>query len=193
VNRIGLVIGLIYHNLSVHQTTDLNRIGYLYHILSLYHVHQTDPKGLKLPPLEQRQKRGYCKFHGNFVHNTSRCVVFRDSVQKTLDEGMLMFGDKPNQPMQVDTDPLKKVDYMYMEIAGMNMVEISEIDPIVANGPKVDVEMVTEGHKCAETMITEDQYEEKIQVVFPKAEEDLIDFLNICKISGFPSYVVSQM
>jgi len=87
--------------------------------------------GLKLPPLEQRQKRGYCKFHGNFGHDTSLCVVFRDSVQKALNKGSLKFGDKPNQPMQVDTDPLKKTDSMYLEIAGMNMVEISEINPIV--------------------------------------------------------------
>jgi len=90
------------------------------------------PKGLKLPPLEQRQKRRYCKFHDNFGHNTSRCVVFKDSMQKALDEGKLKLGDKPKQPMQVDVDHLKKVDSMYFEIAGMNMVEISEIDPIVA-------------------------------------------------------------
>jgi len=76
---------------------------------------------------------------------------------------------------------------MYLEIAGLNMVEISEIDHMVAtDGPKVDDEMVTEGHKCADTVTTEDQYEEKIQVVFPKAEEDLIHFLDRCKISGSP-------
>jgi len=46
--------------------------------------------------------------------------------------------------------------------------------------------MATKSQKCAETVISEDQYEEKIQVVFPKAEEDLIDFLNRCKISGSP-------
>ena len=145
------------------------------------------PKGLKLPPLEQRQKRGYCKFHSNFGHNTSRCVLYRDSVQKALDEGRLKFGEKPKPPMQVDDDPLKKANFMYLEIVGMNMVEISKIDPTVAtDGLKVDVEMAIEGHKCVDTVITEDQYEEKIQVVFPKAEEDLIDFLNKCKISGSP-------
>jgi len=44
--------------------------------------------------------------------------------------------------------------------------------------------MATKGHKCADTVIIQDQYEEKIQAVFPKADEDLIDFLNRCKISG---------
>jgi len=57
---------------------------------------------------------------------------------------------------------------------------------VLINAPKVDVKMVTEGRKCADTVIIEDQYEEKIQVVFPKVEEDLIDFLNRYKISGSP-------
>jgi len=145
------------------------------------------PKGLKLPHLEQRQKRGYCKFHGNFGHNTSRCVVFRDSKQKALDKHRLKFADKQKQTMQVEVDPLKKADSMYLEITGMNMVEITEIDLVITtDGLKIDVEMATEGHKCVDTIITEDQYQEKIQVVFPKAKEDLIDFLNRCKIYGSP-------
>jgi hypothetical protein len=49
---------------------------------------------MKLPPLEQRKKRGFCKFHGFLGHNLSRCTRFRDYVQKALDEGRLNFGDK---------------------------------------------------------------------------------------------------
>jgi len=56
-------------------------------------------KNLKLPPLKQRKKRGFCKFHGFLGHNLSRCTRFRDFVKKALDEGMLMFGDKSKQPM----------------------------------------------------------------------------------------------
>ena len=33
-------------------------------------------------------------------------------------------------------------------------------------------------------MVTEDQFVEKMEVAYPKAEEDLIDFLNRCKISN---------
>jgi hypothetical protein len=29
------------------------------------------PKDLKIPPLEQRQKRGFCKYHNLLGHNTS--------------------------------------------------------------------------------------------------------------------------
>jgi len=84
------------------------------------------PPNVKLPPLEQRKKRGFCKFHGFLGHNLSRCTRFRDSVQKALDEGRLKFGDKAKQPMQVDADPMKKSDSMYAEIIGINMVDIVE-------------------------------------------------------------------
>jgi len=52
------------------------------------------PKGLKLPPLKQRQTRGFCKFHGFLGHNTSCCGFFKDSMQNVLDEGRLKFEDK---------------------------------------------------------------------------------------------------
>jgi len=45
-------------------------------------------------------------------------------VQKALNEGRLKFGDKPKQPMQVDTNPSVRSDSMYLEVAGLNMVEI---------------------------------------------------------------------
>jgi len=65
------------------------------------------------------------------------------------------------------------------------MVEISEIEPVMATKSlRVGVEMATEGHNCVDAMVTEDQYAEQIKMVFPKAEEDLIDFLNRCKIFG---------
>ena len=57
------------------------------------------PKNLMIPPLEQRKKRGFCKFYGLLGHNLSRCTRFRDSVQKAIDEGRLKFGDKTKQPM----------------------------------------------------------------------------------------------
>lgn len=80
-----------------------------------------------------------------------------------------------------------KTDSMYDDIAGINMVEISEIEPVTFTKIlKVDVEMSTEGHNCVDVMVTEDQYVEKIKLVFPKANENLIDFLNRCKIYGSP-------
>lgn len=47
------------------------------------------PLGLKIPPLEQRKKRGFCKCHNFLGHKTSQCLNFRDLVQKALKEGSL--------------------------------------------------------------------------------------------------------
>jgi len=150
------------------------------------------PPNVKLPPLEQRKKRGFCKFHGFLGHNLSRCTRFRDSVLKALDEGRLKFGDKAKQPMQVDEDPLKKADSMYVEIIGINMVDIVEDSggqlpvekPAFGENPQAMDEMVTEDHQSTNALITEDQLIKKMEVAYPKAEEDLIDFLNRCKISN---------
>jgi len=130
------------------------------------------PKNLKLPPLEQRKKKGFCKLQGFLGHNLCRCTRFRDSVQKVLDEGMLKFGEKSKQPMQVDADPIKKTDSMFVDVADINMVEISE--EIVAGNfvetsmPKekfqTDTEMVTEDHQSDNAMVTEDQFVEKMKV-----------------------------
>lgn len=94
--------------------------------------------------------------------------------------------------MQVDVDPFKKAYPLYVYVADVNVVEISE-EIITGNLVKLkettncqrtDVEMVTNGHVCNNEVVTEDQYAEKIKVAYPKAEEDLIDFLNRCKISN---------
>jgi len=63
------------------------------------------PNGLKIPPLEQSKKRGFCKYHNFLGHKTSHCVLFRDLVQRALKEGRLKFGDETKPQMQVDVDP----------------------------------------------------------------------------------------
>jgi len=147
---------------------------------------------VKLPPLEQRKKRGFCKFHGFLGHNLSRCTRFRDYVQKALDEGILKFGDKAKQPMQVDANPLKKADSIYAEIIDINMVDIVEDfgrqlpaeKPAIGERPQATDEMVTDDHRSEDALFTEDQHVKKMEVAYPKAEEDLIDFPNRCKISN---------
>jgi len=120
-------------------------------------------KGLKMPPTEQRKKRSFCKFHGYLGNNTSRCVSFRDSVQKALDEGRLKFGEKSNKLMQIDADPLKQADSMYVEIADVNVIEVAESvaeslgkPKNVNNHQKNGVEMVTDYHICDNEMVTKD-------------------------------------
>lgn len=47
------------------------------------------PPSLKIPPLEQREKRCFFKYHNLLGHKTTQCVLFRDLVQKELKEGRL--------------------------------------------------------------------------------------------------------
>jgi len=94
--------------------------------------------------------------------------------------------------MQVDVDPMKKVDSMYAEIVDVNMVDVSEVVstgiPTGATMPDEkapgDAEVATENHPFEDAVVTEDQLAEKMTAAYPKAEEDLIDFLNRCKISN---------
>ncbi|MCH81201.1 hypothetical protein A2U01_0001985 [Trifolium medium] len=123
------------------------------------------PKDLKIPPIDQRKKRGYCKYHNYLGHKTYQCVLFRDLVQKALNEGRLKFADKAKPQMKVDTDPLPKTaDSNYVEILHCNMVDMVDPAPIKS--------------------IPEPEYEKKIQEVYPKAEEELVDFLNRCKLNN---------
>ncbi|XP_050909503.1 uncharacterized protein LOC127123317 [Lathyrus oleraceus] len=64
------------------------------------------PSGLKIPPLEQRKNRGFCKYHNFLGHKTSQSVLFRDLVQKALKDGRLKFGEKIKTSMKVDSDPM---------------------------------------------------------------------------------------
>jgi hypothetical protein len=88
-------------------------------------------------------------------------VLFRDLVQKALNEGRLKFGEKP-KAMKVDVDPLQTTDTLYAEPHEIMMVEAMEV---------IDVQVQE---------IPEEEYTEKIKVVYPHAEEDLIDFLTRC-------------
>jgi len=149
------------------------------------------PKDVKIPPLEQCQKRDFCKYHNLLGHNTSRCSLFRGLVHKGLNEGRLKFGNKPKPQMQVDSDPLKDVSMMYTDIAGYNMIEA--IIDVVEN---LSVEAEAEVRECQMVDITkyaghveqialEPQFDEKLKTAYPTSEEELIDFLNRCKLKNY--------
>ncbi|CAJ2646962.1 unnamed protein product [Trifolium pratense] len=124
------------------------------------------PKGLKVPRLEQQKKRGFCKFHNFLGHKTSQCFLFRDLFQKALKEGRLKFGEKSKQQMKIDEDPLQISDASYVE-----PVECLMIDAMDLSG---GAQLVS---------IPEEEYYEKMKVVYPGAEEELIDFLQRCKLN----------
>src|SRR6266487_4786636 len=83
---------------------------------------------------------------------------------KSIDEGRLKFAEKTKPQMKVDTDPLPKVDVNYVEVYDCNMVDV--VDPALVKA------------------VPEKEYEKKVQEVYPKAEEELVDFLTRCKLNN---------
>ena len=104
-------------------TFDITKCDEIFDLL-VSNDHIIMPQGLKNPPLEQKKKRGFCKFHNFLGHKTSQCVLFRDLVQKSLKEGRLQFGEKPK--MQVDTDPMKVEEALFVKHYECMMVEATK-------------------------------------------------------------------
>lgn len=78
-----------------------------------------------MSPLEQRNKRGFCKYPNFLGHKTSQYFLFRDPVHNALNDGRLKFS-KGNPPMNIDSDPLQVEEDRYVKPLGVNMVEITE-------------------------------------------------------------------
>ena len=149
------------------------------------------PKGLKIPPIEQRKKRGFCKFHDYLGHNTSHCGSFRDSVQKALDEGRLKFGDKSNKPMQIDADLLKQTDFMYVEVVDVNIIETAEsVAESLVNPKMLTIIKRRMWRWLLRTIFARTKWllknnmQKKMKVAYPTSVEDLVDFTKRCKISN---------
>ncbi|XP_045795174.1 uncharacterized protein LOC123889733 [Trifolium pratense] len=67
--------------------------------------------------------------------------------------------------MKVDSDPLPPADATYVEVYDCNMVEVIDAAaPIKA--------------------VPEEEYEKRVREVYPNAEEELVDFLNRCKLKN---------
>jgi hypothetical protein len=127
------------------------------------------PNSLKIPPLEHRKKRGFCKYHNFLGHKISHCVLFRDLGHKT--------------------SHLRPDDAMYT--ASCNVVEaIMDVVEKISVESKVDVaeyQMVEayRGPKSAKEVIAESQFDEKARVAYPMAEEELVNFLDRCRLKNF--------
>ena len=128
-------------------------------------------------------------------HNTSRCSLLRDLAQKGLNEGRLKFGNRPKPQIQVEFDPLKDASMMYTDIAGCNMVK-AIIDDVENLSVETEVGAETEVAECQMVDITKDaeyveetalepQFDEKLKTTYSTAEEELIDFLNRCKLKNY--------
>ncbi|XP_050897532.1 uncharacterized protein LOC127104388 [Lathyrus oleraceus] len=88
----------------------------------------------KIPPLEQRKKRGFCKYHNFLGHKTSQCFLFRDLIQNAIKDGRLKFVDRGRNQMKVDDDPLNIVDTNYVEPVEINMIDMVEVEAMKETG-----------------------------------------------------------
>ncbi|MCH81893.1 hypothetical protein A2U01_0002687, partial [Trifolium medium] len=86
------------------------------------------------------------------------------TVQKALNEGRLKFDEKAKPQMKVDSDPLQVAEASYVEPFECLVMEAMEVTQILA--------------------VPEEEYTEKIKVLYPQAEEELVDFLNRCKLNN---------
>ncbi|XP_050897107.1 uncharacterized protein LOC127103915 [Lathyrus oleraceus] len=86
-----------------------------------------------------------------------------DLVQKAIQEGMLKF---VGRRMKINADPLHQEEALFVEPVEINMVEITEYD---------EADMLEQTCKSPDIDIAE---------VYPRADEDLVDFLYRCKNKG---------
>jgi len=92
--------------------------------------------------------------------------------------------------MQVDVDPLKHVDAMYTEVASCNVVkaiaDAVEKLHVEAKDNVVECQMVevSGSPKDADKIVSELQCDEKAKTTYPMAKEELIGFLNQCRLKN---------
>src|SRR4051812_34397704 len=156
------------------------------------------PPNSKIPPLEQRKKRGFCKYHGFLGHKTSQCFLFRDLIQNAIKDGRLKFADKTKCHMKVDTNPLNIADTNLCEPCDINMVEVSEVEfaepEIMSKGKQAteslndDAVFNTDVEGSLDPEMT-DNLEEKTS----EATEDLRVKLQQIQISEAPPAVVNMV
>lgn len=97
------------------------------------------PLGAKMSSLEQRKKRGFCKYHNFLGHKTSQYFLFRDLMHNAIKDRRLKFGDKGKSQMKIDSNPLQVTDAHYTEPTDVNMIEATE--GIHNKGPMVETDV----------------------------------------------------
>lgn len=89
-------------------------------------------------------------------HKTSQCILFKDLVQNALKDDRLKFTEK--QKLRPEEDVEMKFEALFVKPLDIKMVNIIN---------EVGVK---------------DNYEDQATKVYPKDEEELVDFLNCCRL-----------
>ncbi|XP_050900935.1 uncharacterized protein LOC127115041 [Lathyrus oleraceus] len=106
------------------------------------------PPNTKIPSLEQRKKRGFCKYPNLLGHKTSQCFLFRDLIQNAIKDGRLKFTNKGKNQMKIDVDPLNIADTNYAEPVEIDMIDMVEVEAVKETGTEgyvLDGKQATDG------------------------------------------------
>ena len=117
------------------------------------------PEGKKMPSAEEIKNRKFCKYHQIIGHSTNNCVRFRDLIQKAIKDGRLKFEEKSQSSMTVDVNPFE-----------MNS---AYVEPVHLSINVAGIEAEEEAKEAMEL----DAFENMEKPIYPKAGEDLLDFL----------------
>lgn len=99
------------------------------------------PQGAKVSSLEQRKKRGLCKYHIFWGHTTSQCFLFKDLVRNVLNDEILKLAGKNKAPIKIDSDLLHVEEVRYAEPVEINMVKITEDFDMEAEDEAIENQM----------------------------------------------------
>ena len=115
----------------------------------------------------------------------SKCVVDR---RPNFSFDKPQFGDKPKTPMKIDSDPLQveeanlvePVETMVVEADTAKVVHIRDAMKLCSH--EVMMVHIDDNLDTQVKEVTKWEYDQKMEEVFPNAGEDLVDFLNKCKL-----------
>ncbi|KAM0989629.1 hypothetical protein ACFX2A_013679 [Malus domestica] len=106
-------------------TFDITKVDAIFDQLLSAKIIKLRP-GHNIPKAEELKGKIYCKYHNSSKHTTNNCVMFRDNVQSSIDNGKLRFSEKK---MSVDTYPfptatINMVDARLPRDKGKGKVEV---------------------------------------------------------------------
>src|SRR5215213_4619491 len=101
--------------------------------LLLTEKHIKVPEGHKIPTVQELNGKPYCKWHNTYSHTTNDCRVWRQQIQRAIENGRLIFNQ---YAMKVDTHPFPAV----------NMVEFAHLRGCQPDF-SANISMVELGHR----------------------------------------------
>lgn len=79
--------------------------------------------GHKIAPPEELKGKKYCTWHNSYNHATSHYIVFRNALQKAINEGRFKLFDKGIAELAVKTGPFPVMEINMVSFPGDEKVK----------------------------------------------------------------------